>query len=170
MPLPSLRSLLLATLVLSAACGGGTPEPGTPSGAPSGAPSAATPADSSASAAPAGPSVWTDGMSRPQQVAFMKQNVVPRMSKAFQGHDAAKYTSFDCKTCHGPSLGMPKDFLPHLTFQGGKITSFADKPEMSKFMHEVVEPEMAAAMGQPVYDPATQKGFGCNGCHAVDMK
>jgi hypothetical protein len=31
-----------------------------------------------------------------------------------------------------------------------------------------VTPAMAAAMGEPTFDAATGKGFGCAGCHAVD--
>ena len=49
-------------------------------------------------------------------------------------------------------------------------TAFKDKAEISKFMHEKVVPEMAAAMGQKPYDPATKTGFGCMNCHAVEMK
>jgi hypothetical protein len=79
-------------------------------------------------------------------------------------------TETTCKTCHGPAYKEPKEFLPHLTMKDGKITAFAEKPEVSKFMAEKVVPEMAAAMGQPPYDPATHKGFGCGGCHTIDMK
>jgi hypothetical protein len=32
-----------------------------------------------------------------------------------------------------------------------------EKPELAKFMAEKVVPEMAAAMDQPPYDPATKK-------------
>jgi cytochrome c551/c552 len=103
-------------------------------------------------------------MTKDEQVAFMKARVMPRMSKVFTK------TETTCKTCHGPAYKEPKEFLPHLTMKDGKITAFAEKPEVSKFMAEKVVPEMAAAMGQPPYDPATHKGFGCGGCHTIDMK
>jgi cytochrome c553 len=159
-------------LPLASACGGASPAPATPA-APTDSSTPAAPASSAPAQPPAAdatpvPTVWSSDLPKPQAVAFMKANVVPRMKKAFQGHDAAKYANFDCKTCHGPEYKVPKDYLPRLTFAGGKVSP--DKPEVVKFMHEVVVPEMAAAMGQPPYDPATGKGFGCGGCHAVEMK
>jgi len=175
-PLWSLAAV--ASLVAAAACGGGQAEPVTPTTpSASASDSAAAPtASATASAAPsasataeAGP-VWKDGMTKDAQVAYMKANVAPRMSKVFKDHDAKKYGEFSCKTCHGPNGKEPKEFLPKLTMKGGNLTAFAEKPEMSKWMHESVVPEMAAAMGQKPYDPATKTGFGCMGCHAVEMK
>ena len=195
-----MRSLSASVLFLSlvtlgasavAACGGGQPEPtapttpsATPSSAPSAMPSAApaasgsaaAPATSGSAAAPAAsgsaavPAAWGPGMTKDQQIAFMKAHVMPRMKPVFQGADAKKYADFCCKTCHGPQYKEPKDFLPKLTMKDGKITAFADKPAVSKFMAEKVVPEMAAAMGMKPYDPATHQGFGCAGCHAVEMK
>jgi hypothetical protein len=162
---------LVSILALAAACGGASPEPTTPSQA--GSASAAPAASAAPTGAPeevAAPATWSFDLPKPQAAAYMKKYVAPRLGKAFQAHDATKYASFGCKTCHGPEYKVPKDFLPKLTMQGGKLTAFADKPEVAKFMHEVVVPEMAAALGQPPYDPATQKGFGCTGCHSVDMK
>lgn len=100
----------------------------------------------------------------------MKAHVVPRMSKVFQGADAARYADFGCVTCHGPKYQAPKDYLPRLTLKDGKLTAFADKPDVAKFMAEKVVPEMASIFGKPPYDPATKQGFGCMGCHGVDMK
>jgi hypothetical protein len=148
--------------------------PAAPSGAPSAAPSAsssAAPAASSAAPAKAElPAEWTEGMSKDQQVAFMKAKVMPKMGPAFQKHDGKRYAEFSCKTCHGPNYKEPKEFLPKLTMKGGKITAFADKPAVSKFMAEVVVPEMASAMGKKPYDPATHQGFGCAGCHTIEQK
>jgi len=89
------------------------------------------------------------------------------MAKVFQTQDAKRYAEFGCKTCHGPKYQAPKDFLPKLTMKGGK---FAGKPEVLKFMGEKVVPEMAAAMGEKPYDPATKEGFGCGGCHTIEVK
>ena len=162
----------LATLVAAAAsaCGGATPvapTSPTPAASDSASPVASAPATSTP--APAGP-VWNRNASKDEQMAFMKTRVIPPMSKVFQAHDGARYATFGCVTCHGPQYKEPKEFLPHLTFKDGKITSFADKPEISKFMMEKVVPEMAAAMGMKPYDPKTHEGFGCGGCHTVDMK
>jgi hypothetical protein len=153
-------SLATGVLALAAACGGAPPPP------------APAPAPPPAAEEPAGalPATWSDAMPKPQQMAFMKQKVLPRMSKVFQEHNAEAYAGFSCKTCHGPEYKNPHDFLPRLTLKDGKITAFAEKPEVSKFMHERVVPEMANAMGMPAYDEKTNKGFGCMGCHAVDMK
>jgi hypothetical protein len=34
-------------------------------------------------------------------------------------------------------------------------------------MSEKVVPDMAAALGEKPFDPATNTGFGCGGCHEV---
>ena len=157
-------------VLCAAACGGAeSPPPATPATATSGAPSAA-PATGSADVADGVPAAWSMTLPKEAQIAFMKKNVVPRMAKVFQGADAARYASFGCKTCHGPEGKLPKEFLPHLTMKGGKLTAFAEKPEVAKLMAEHVSPEMASALGQPPYDPQTHQGFGCGGCHTVDMK
>ena len=103
-------------------------------------------------------------------MAFMKKNIVPAMAPVFQGHDAKRYADFGCATCHGPAYKDPHEFLPHLTLKDGNLTAFKEKPEIAKFMAESVTPKMAAAMGLPHYDPATHQGFGCGGCHTIDMK
>lgn len=174
-PLWSLAAV--ACVVAAAACGGGQPEPVTPPTPSASASESAAAPTTSASAAPSasvaveptGP-VWKDDMSNDAKVAYMKANVAPRMSKVFKDHDAKRYAAFGCKTCHGPDGKEPKNFLPKLTMKGGNLTAFAEKPEIAKFMHEAVVPEMAAALGQKPYDPATKTGFGCSGCHAIEMK
>ena len=181
------RASVVATILLTlSACGGAPTEPATPAAPPvpaapepaasAGAPEAPKPAEPAPAAAapetPATPAhdVWADGMTKDQEAAFMKKNVVPEMEPVFKGYNAKRYEKFSCKTCHGPKYQAPKDFLPKLTFKDGKITSFADKPEFSKFMAEQVVPHMATAMGLKPFDMATHTGFGCNGCHTVLMK
>lgn len=153
--------LASATIAL-AACGGATTEPTTPASS-----NAATPAGSSATAAP---TAWQHGMSKDQQIAIMKQRVMPAMSKVFKEHDATKYAEFSCKTCHGPGPGLPepREVLPHLTLKDGELTAFQEKPEIAKWMAEKVSPAMAEAMGMKPYDPKTHEGFGCGNCHAID--
>jgi hypothetical protein len=177
----ALRASLFVSLVAAAACGGSAPPPATTPAAPTDT-SAAASAAPTTTAAPAGsgaapadataaPGAWSKtALSKEQQAAYMKTKVMPAMSPVFKGHDATKYAEFGCKTCHGHPFQDPHDFLPHLTFSGGTITQFKDKPEISKWMHEQVEPGMAVAMGQQPYDMKTNTGFGCKGCHTVDMK
>jgi hypothetical protein len=168
-------TLVGSSLAIFAACGGGTPAATAPTTTPSASASAVESAApvASASAAPAevvAPAApWSDAWSLDQKVAFMKAAVMPKLGPIFQAVDAKKYADFGCKTCHGPDKKEPKAFLPHLTFKNGKLTCFAEKPEVSKFMMEKVSPAMADALGEPHYDPKTQKGFGCGGCHTIDM-
>ncbi len=191
-----MRSSLLAltlvgsSLAILAACGGGTPAANAPtpaasaSSAPSvsapasasaepiasAAPTASAPPAASASAVVAPPAPWSDSWSLEQKVAFMKQVVVPKMQPIFQGADPKKYADFSCKTCHGPDKKEPPKFLPHLAMKGGKLTAFAEKPQVSKFMMEKVSPAMADALGLPHFDMKTHQGFGCAGCHTIDQK
>lgn len=109
-------------------------------------------------------------MTKDQDVAFMKKYVVPEMEPVFKGYDAKRYANFSCKTCHGPKFQKPQEFLPKLTFKDGKLTAFAEHPEIAKFMGEQVVPHMASAMGLAPYDMKTNTGFGCHGCHEVKMK
>jgi hypothetical protein len=177
----TLRASVLASIVvLLSACGGAPAEPATPPPPPP-APAAAAPAASEApkpaetAAAPEAPpppahDVWKEGMTKDEQIAYMKKNVLPEMAPVFKAYDAKRYAEFSCKTCHGPKFKEPKEFLPKLTFKDGKITAFADKPEIAKFMHEEVVPHMATAMGMKPFDMTTHTGFGCGGCHTVQMK
>lgn len=147
------------------------PAPSTAAAADTAAPTATAVATASASGAPAAvPATWKDATTKEQQVAYMKTNIVPHMIKVFQGEDAKRYANFDCKTCHGPEYKAPKDFLPHLAFKGGKFAVSPDKAKVLAFMKDKVAPEMASAMGDKPFDPATHTGFGCGGCHMVDMK
>ena len=62
---------------------------------------------------------------------------------------------------------MPNPKLPKLSFTDGFKKHMDKKPEITKFMMEKVVPEMATLLGTQPYDPKTQKGFGCAGCHVV---
>ena len=165
-------SPLTLSLVFScalAACGGEPPPPPVTPATPAPVPTAATPPPAPTAAAPL-PAAWNDAMPPEQKVAFMKANVAPRMAKVFQGANAQHYAEFGCKTCHGPDRKDPKEFLPKLTMKGGKLTAFEEKPQIAKFMAEKVVPEMATALGMTPFNPATKTGFGCMGCHGVEMK
>jgi hypothetical protein len=120
--------------------------------------------------APSAPSAWSVDMPKEQKSAFMKANVVPNMKPVFQSANPTRYGDFGCKTCHGPEYKDPHEYLPKLTMKDGKITAFAEKPELAKFMAENVVPKMASAMGMPPFDPKTGRGFGCQSCHPIDQK
>jgi hypothetical protein len=152
-------SVLCAAALL--ACGGGQPPASSP---------AEPGAEPAAEAPGGGGEVWSDTMSDKEKAAFMKKKVVPAMSKTFQEFDAKKYEKFDCKTCHGPAFKpKPVDFLPELHMKDGKLVEASEHPEMAKFMGEKVSPQMAEIFGKKPFDPATGEGFGCTGCHKVNM-
>jgi hypothetical protein len=149
-------SALVAAAVL-AACGGGQPAP-------------ASPADEAASADGGADLVWKDDMPDKDKALFMKKKVMPVMGKTFQEFDPKEFAEPSCKTCHGPQMKPhPVDFLPELHLKDGKFEEAEEHPELAKFMHEKVVPQMAELFGKPVYDPATHQGFGCGGCHKIKM-
>ena len=156
-------SSFIGAVALLAACGGSQPAATTPA-EPGATPAAeGTPGEGSADA-------WSDSMSTKLKGEFMKKHVVPEMSKVFQEFDAKKYGEFGCKTCHGADMKpKPVDALPELHMKGGKLVEADKMPEMVKFMHENVVPKMAELFGKPPYDPKTNSGFGCGGCHKMNM-
>lgn len=173
---------LIAVFVLSsmgvfAACGGGqsTTENPPPSGSGSATPSATTAPSASASTAasttaPAAKS-W-DAMNHAERLETMKTVVLPKMQADFQGFDAKKYDKFSCTSCHGERIKqgnftMPNPDLPHLSYTDGFKKHMTAKPEITKFMMQKVEIDMAAAIGEKPFDPQTKTGFGCMGCHVV---
>jgi hypothetical protein len=176
------RPLLAVSLALglAAACGTSNPAPQPPPPAPaeSVAPSAA-PVESAAASASATPSAsaaaeaaapaksW-DAMSHDERLNLMKTVVMPKMKEAFQKFDAKKFADFSCKTCHGKPENkgaMPNKDVPTLDFKDGLAKHKKKTPEELEFMMQVVTPEMAGILGLPHFDPKTNTGFGCGGCH-----
>lgn len=157
------RSLPVAlTAFALTACGGSKP----PADSASGTPTESAPAEVSGTP-------WAE-MNKEQRASFMQQVVQPKMKDLFQQFDAAHFSKFNCGTCHGEgakdkSFAMPSAKLPKLpsTMEGFEKLK-AEKPEIFRFMAEVVVPEMAKLLNEPPYDPATGKGFGCGACHPHD--
>jgi hypothetical protein len=150
------------------ACGGSQ----APAAAPGGETPPAVSGEPAAEAPPAAGAdmVWKDDMSTKDKAAFMKAKVMPEMGKVFKDHDATKYANFSCKTCHGADMKpKPVQALPELHMKDGKLVENDKMPEMVKFMHEEVAPKMAAVFGKEPYDPKTNSGFGCGGCHKMNM-
>jgi hypothetical protein len=144
-----------------AGCGGSQPGPESAAG-----PGATEAADGSSGA----DLVWRDDMPDKEKALFMKKKVMPVMGKAFHEFDPKEFAEVSCKTCHGPQMKPhPVDYLPELNFKDGKFKEAEEHPELAQFMHDKVVPQMAALFGKPVYDPATQQGFGCGGCHKINM-
>lgn len=146
-----LRALFPLSLGLAAACGAST----------STEPRAAEPSTTS----------WP-AMSREQKVNYMKEVVRPQMASLFQRHDAEEFSSFDCATCHGKgakdgSFKMPNPELPALDASDGFADEKEEHPRTVEFMMKEVTPAMAKLLGQKPYDPGTQQGFGCFGCHTM---
>lgn len=159
-----------ATVLLClAACG----SPAEPASAPTppAAPTEDAPRDAvpSPEEAPREPVAWPD-MSQEERLDHMRKVVMPAMKRVFQDHDAQRYATFGCPTCHGPGakegdFAMPSEALPRLDATDGFAAHRASDPTTTAWMMEAVVPAMAASLGIPRYDPATQTGFGCFGCH-----
>lgn len=108
-------------------------------------------------------------MNQEQRLEHMQSVIDPKLAAVFKANDATRYATFGCATCHVNQAHHPRDGLPKLKLSGdgfAKLT--AEHPEDMKFMAEQVVPAMAEAMGEEPFDPATGKGYGCAGCHAVE--
>jgi len=107
-----------------------------------------------------------------QKKAHMQTVVAPEMTTLFQGFDPKKFEKVTCATCHGKDgeknqFKMPNPKLPKLDPKDGFKKHMQGKTaEMTKFMMEKVTPKMQSMLpGVAPYDPNTQQGFGCFGCH-----
>ncbi|HEY6037836.1 MAG TPA: hypothetical protein VIV58_26325 [Kofleriaceae bacterium] len=150
------------------AMGSGSAMAGSDTGSAAGSGSAVAMAGSGEGS---GSAAWDfDKLSKEEQSDFMKKHVVPTMKPLFQKFDAKHYKDFGCKTCHGKDpkkakFKMPTPDLPKLDFAALKAGK--QKPQIAKWMGEVVEPEMAKLLQKPVYNPEKPdpSQFGCLGCH-----
>jgi hypothetical protein len=141
----------------SAAAGSGSAAAGSGSGSGS----------SAMDAVPAGTTPF-DKLEHEAKHDLMKKVVTPAMRTAFHDFDPKKYEKVGCKTCHGKDpekshFKMPNPDLPQLDFAALKAGK--QKPEVAKFMGEVVTPMMAKILDLPEYTEKNPTGFGCLGCH-----
>jgi hypothetical protein len=178
----SLFGLLAAPVALAltlTACGGSQPAPAEPpppatEPAPPVPPAPAEPAPSAeAPVEPAAPPPrdW-HALTEDQKKEVMKSEVVPKMKELFGAFDAKRFADVKCTTCHGEGamkgkFEMPNPKLPKLDMKNGFEKHKKKDPKIVAFMMEQVVPEMAKIIGEPVYDPATGKGFGCMECHTM---
>ena len=177
-------TLAASFVVLAVACGGSQspPEPAPvaapppPEPPPPPPPVAAEPAPPAASAEPPAPPAppprdW-HALSDDQKKEVMKTEVVPKMKELFGAFDAKRFPDVKCTTCHGAGaekgkFDMPNPKLPKLDLKNGFEKHKKKDAKIVDFMMQQVVPEMAKIIGEPVYDPATQKGFGCMECHTM---
>jgi hypothetical protein len=115
------------------------------------------------------PHVPFSRLDRDQRMQLMTEQVVPAMRPLFVRHDATRFASFGCETCHGKGASsrrfeMPNPDLPILTFA-----------DMSKFdrrdidwMKTEIWPAMVQLVDEPPFAPDNLTGFGCSSCHVRD--
>ncbi|MBA2543923.1 MAG: hypothetical protein H0V17_30045 [Deltaproteobacteria bacterium] len=149
----------------SAAAGSGSADVGSAAGSDAGSGSAIAAGSGSADTG-----FNFDKLTHDQKMDFMKKQVVPKMKPMFQKFDAKEFANFGCKTCHGKDPAktkyeMPSKDVPALDFAALKAGK--QKPEMAKWMSDVVKPEMAKLLNEPEYSDTNPKGFGCTHCHTV---
>ncbi|MEM6993989.1 MAG: hypothetical protein AAF721_25985 [Myxococcota bacterium] len=161
--------IIFAIAAAPLACGKEKPPTAPPATDTAGATPAA---DDGAAAEPEEPKTWAT-MGWDEKKQHMMDEVTPKMAGLFQGVSAEHYAEFNCVTCHGPGakegkFKMPSDSLPKLPPNGDFAKLMEAKPDVMKFMGEQVVPEMAALLDTPPYDPSTNEGFGCYGCHQTE--
>jgi len=95
-------------------------------------------------------------LDRDQRMQFMRERVVPVMAPLFRAHDPQRYSTFDCKTCHGDSrdFTQPNAALTRL----GK----ANDPRGVAWMTTSITPAMARVLDDPAFD--------CTRCHVRDPR
>ena len=179
-----LSALALSAMLVVTACGSKTqPPPPTEVQATSPDPTTATtattaPAATTATTAPPAvpapltppPKPWHD-LSDDEKKAHMKDVIMPAMKQRFQAFDGEEFAKFTCATCHGANardvkFEMPNPELTKLPETREGFEKLAQtKQKALDFMGQVVMPDMATMLGEPPFDPATNKGFSCYNCH-----
>jgi hypothetical protein len=106
-----------------------------------------------------------------QQVAFMKQKVMPAMKPLFQNHNPKQFEKFGCSTCHGDQahegkFDMPNAKLPKLDFND--LSKF--KKEDLEWMGKEIMPTMGQILNLPLHTKDNPTGFGCLACHTQPGK
>lgn len=124
------------------------------------------------------PSAFKD-MDLDQRTEYMKTVVMPEAKKIFVAFDP-KYSTMDCKTCHGNgatdgSFEMPNPQLRVLPASGEAYMALMEKdPDVArytKFMSGEVEPLIGRLLQRSVFDPKTKSGeLSCETCHTLEGK
>jgi cytochrome c553 len=100
----------------------------------------------------------------------MKSTVVGAERALFARFEPVRYSTFDCKTCHGRggmdgTYRMPNPDLPKLAGGPDGFQELAQhEPEATAFMSQVKK-ETAQLLGMKPWDESKESGFSCFGCH-----
>ena len=116
----------------------------------------------------AAPKTWAD-MDRKARLALMGTQVLPKMKEAFQTHDGENFKEFKCQTCHGDDMKEVDFKMPNAITPLGADPIASGKEideETTKFMVEVVVPQMAEMLSLEVQDD----GLGAAGCFSCHLK
>jgi hypothetical protein len=125
------------------------------------------------------PEVAWKAMTYPQQKAFMRAAVMPKMKPIFQAFDGDKFKKFTCETCHGKDAADRKYKMPSPDIHPlpstpqafeAKMKAEPTWPKWTKFMSGEVEPAVAGLLALPVFDPKkpVEGAFGCVACHKLE--
>lgn len=149
---------LSASLLLLNACGRG------PASTP------ASPASEKASSGPGAPGVPWAQKKRQEREDWMGLEVLPQMKALFIEHDPEGYADFQCQVCHGDNMELVDFEMPSAELYALSPTAPVEDAmdydeEVTRFMVEAVVPKMATLLSTEPYDPESQSGFGCFGCH-----
>lgn len=160
--------VLSVSLVVIAACGGGTPEP-----APAPEPEPTVGEELPPPEVIIDGVAWAD-MDRDQKAKYMLDVVQPTMQELFVAFDAETFggDSFGCATCHGNNATEVDFAMPntlHPLDPKALPTPASPDPKVARwatFMFTRVTPKMVELLGEEPYDMDTHQGFGCFGCHS----
>lgn len=124
----------------------------------------------SASQGPGAPGVPWAQKKRQQREDWMGLEVLPQMKALFIEEDAEGYADFQCQVCHGDDMEivgfeMPSASLFALSPTDPVGAAMEYDEEVTDFMVAKVVPKMAALLSTEPFDPESQSGFGCFGCH-----
>ena len=98
--------------------------------------------------------------------------VFPKTRESFKAHDAERFGSFKCATCHGEDpkgrdYKMPNfDLLPLPADNPIEMARGFDA-EITTFMVDEVMPQMGELLGQAVDKDTGLGEFGCHSCHPI---
>jgi hypothetical protein len=116
---------------------------------------------------------WVE-MNRGQRIDYMVKTFLPKMKANFVAFDAKRFARMDCATCHGDGVEdgtfiLPNPKLPKLLENDLFAKHRHATPEITQFMLEKVEPDVAKLLEVPAFDPATRKGLSCYNCHTREV-
>lgn len=114
---------------------------------------------------------WSE-LDHDARMAVMSTEVLPAARRLFQGFDAERYASVGCTTCHGEdaaerawAMPNPSLYALHPTGTPEQRAMVEEFPEMVRFMHNHLVPEMQQILGADDYDATARTGFSCFSCH-----